>query len=99
MNTKPIYYAIVRHESKDWRGTVPEEIGHEYQSLCQYQRHNPYSCSGGFRLDADHTLTHYTEEQLQGDYDRDSDHSSMAQTNDYSYEQESRDRDRDAEAT
>ncbi len=76
-----------------WKGFIPEEVGHEYQDLCQYIRHNESAVSG-FAIFPDGTMKFYTREELDRDYDRDADNSSMVETNDYSHEQESRDMER-----
>lgn len=50
------------------------------------------------KIDVDGTVTLYTSEQLDNDYDRDSDNSTMSETNDYHWQNEDRDIERAREA-
>jgi len=111
--TSAIYFAIVKFNDKmktypdgdqlsylntkpTWVGYFPEEVGYKYQDLCQYQRH--HGCQSGMKIDVDGTVTLYTSEQLDNDYDRDSDNSTMSETNDYHWQNEDRDIERAREA-
>ncbi len=94
--TETNFYAIEPFSSTVTKKTsyTPEEVGSDYQDLCQYIMRN-VKATGGFSLKPDGSIETFSREKLEKDYDPESDPSYSA--NEYDYEREADDRQRSRE--